>query len=182
MNELEQLAKKYGSDKFGKHTYCPVYYEMFKDRKESIKEVLEIGVGEGASLRMWKEFFPNAFMYGIDNQDNRIFEEIGMIVYKADQGNRDQLLEVWDEINPGYPDLDLVIDDGSHLLEHQIFTCLTLMPLTRRKTDFTYVIEDIDVSNAEFIERILKLNYDVKVVECGKRYDDRLIIVKHKNG
>ena len=60
---LCKLALKYRSDKCpkrGKHTYTPYYYDLLKNKKRSTKKVLEIGIGKGASLKMWRDFFPNA--------------------------------------------------------------------------------------------------------------------------
>lgn len=173
MDELTQLAIKYKTDKWGKHNYTPVYYEMFKDRRNEVKKVLEIGVAEGAGLRMFREFFPNALIYGIDNQDNRIFEEPGIKVFKADQSSKDQLLEVWDEIVPGPNDVDLIIDDGSHISDHQFITAMTLVPIM--DTQCIYIIED--VADRSIFDEISKKN-DIKTqyLRLSNRYDDCLII------
>ena len=79
---LSELAFKYGTDKCPQlnHAYTPFYYELLKDKRQSIKKVLEMGIGNrelqkkyfphcvtGASLFMWKDFFPNAQIYGADN-------------------------------------------------------------------------------------------------------------------
>src|SRR3990167_11128853 len=176
MNDLEKLGIKYGTDKIGKHNYLPVYYDLFKDRRNEVKKVLEIGVGEGAGLRMFRDFFPNALIYGIDNQNDRIFEEVGIKVFKADQSSKDQLLEALDEILPWPNDLDLVIDEGSHKSEDQIFTCLTLMPHLRLGNTI-YIIEDVADENVA-VEIMKGLpGYYVNVKKVGKRYDDRLVIV-----
>lgn len=175
MNELAKLGLKYGTDKGTKHHYLDIYYDLFKDKRESIQKVLEIGVAEGAGLRMLKDFFPNAIIYGIDNQDNRIFEEVGIKVFKADQSNRDQLLEVWDEIIPGPNNLDIVIEDGSHIPEHQYFTANTLVPLL--KEGAIYIIEDVDGLSAEpLFEKLSKFN--PIMIKVGMRHDDRLLIIK----
>ncbi len=192
MNELDKLAQKYGADKWGKHHYTPVYYEMFKDRRVAYKpfnekvplppsirriqggiaKVLEIGVAEGASLFMWREFFPEAMIFGMDNDWKRIFRDKRIRVFEGDQSETEDLLLI--EKLTG-TDLDLVIDDGSHKPVDQLRTCLTLMPILNE--DVTYVIED--VADTDFLVKGL-YHYDFKVIECGKRYDDRLIIVKHK--
>ena len=91
VNELDQLALKYGADKCPqiKHGYTPYYYNLLNDRRLTIKKVLEIGAGEGASLRMWSDFFPNALVYGADNQDNRVFKEDRIEVFKCDQYSKE---------------------------------------------------------------------------------------------
>ena len=77
-------------------------------------------------------------------------------------------------------DIDLFIDDGSHVPEHQVSTCLTAMPLLDK--DVTYIIEDVRA-----LERVLPhlekhKEYDCEVITYrNARFDDdRLIIVRHK--
>jgi hypothetical protein len=74
LDPLSELAFKYLSDKCPqiKHSYTPFYYDLLKDKRNSIKKVLEIGIGSveestkwrpyraGSSLIMWRDFFPNA--------------------------------------------------------------------------------------------------------------------------
>lgn len=72
-DELTRLAIVHGADKFGYHDYTPNYFKLFQGRKEAPLKLLEIGVGGygdddlgGYSLRMWRDFFPNAEIVGID--------------------------------------------------------------------------------------------------------------------
>src|SRR3990167_2538711 len=108
-NELDKLALKYGSDKCPqiKHSYTPYYFNLLKDKQETIKKVLEIGAGEGASLRMWSDFFPNALVYGADNQDGRIFKEDRIEVFRCDQSSKKDLVDLTTKTGS---DIDLVID------------------------------------------------------------------------
>jgi predicted O-methyltransferase YrrM len=169
MNDLEKLGKKYGTDKIGKHNYLPYYFNLFKERRNEVKKVLEIGAGEGASLRMWRDFFPNAMIYCGEIDEKRIFKEDRIEVIKCDQTiYRD--LDTLIEKTGG--DIDLVIDDGSHKPIDQISTCLVLM----NKLHFgaIYVIED--VSNPKIINNLDK--FYPKEIKVGKRHDDRLIVME----
>src|SRR3989304_1729985 len=117
MDTLSKLGKKYGTDKIGKHHYLPHYYEMFKDRREEVMKVLEIGVGEWAGLNMWHEFFLNSYIYGADNDRNRLGHTEVAEVFYCDQSKKESLEELL--LETGF-DLDLVIDDGSHKPEDQV--------------------------------------------------------------
>lgn len=172
LNDFEEIAKKHGTDKVGKHNYGKVYHDLFSAIRPSIKKVLEIGVAEGAGLRTFREYFPNAMIYGIDNQNDRIVEEERIKVYFGNQGFDEDLRKVIREIGR---DIDIVIDDGSHWPSHQVFTCLTLMPLL--KHDVTYIIED--VSDPKILKDFTQ--YDAELIECGERYDDKVIVVKYKS-
>lgn len=169
MNILEELGLKYGTDKIGKHHYLPVYYDLFKDRRNEVKKVLEIGVGEGAGLRMFRDFFPNAMIYGAEIDESRIFKEDRIEVFNFDQGSVVDIDENIDLLS----DMDLVIDDGSHNPLDQIFTCYGIMPFLKKEA--IYIIEDVAETD---IIGILANKYYVEVKEVGKRYDDRLLIIK----
>src|SRR5512135_1095771 len=78
---LCEIAYKHGVDRCKQicHNYTPYYWELLKDKRESVKKVVELGVGSlsvmssnppwykvGGGLYMWREFFPNAMIYGAD--------------------------------------------------------------------------------------------------------------------
>jgi hypothetical protein len=180
MNDLDKLAIKYGADKWGKHHYTPVYYDLFKDRRNEVKNVLEIGVAEWASLFMWLEFFPNATIYGADIDRNRVMNLLGeerdrIKVFECDQSKGNDLRVIIGTI--GF-DIDLVIDDGSHKPSDQVFSCLTILDWLLK--DFIYVIEDVGEVDIAGTLRNYMANFDVQTVNCGKRYDDQLVIVRKK--
>lgn len=103
--------------------------------------MLEIGVDESKSLRLWLEYFPRAFIYGIDIGVTKAGERFRIM--QADQSKTPELRRlVAEEIK--HP-LFFIIDDGSHIPEHQVssFDYLfgeVLLP------GGTYIIEDIETS------------------------------------
>lgn len=176
-DELTKLAIKYGSDRhpWSKHSYTPYYFQLFDNKRETVKKVLEIGVGEHSGLRMWRDFFPNATIYGAEIEDNRIYNEEGIRVYKCDQASDLDLKKLINEIGS---DIDFVVEDASHKPEDQVFTCLTLMPLLDK--NIIYIIED--VADPSIVEKIVDYKVEIpQLVKRKKRYDDTLVVVKHKN-
>lgn len=149
--ELCNLAIKYGADKCPQigHCYTPFYYEFFKNRRQSIKKVLEIGVGNrrqkkyipgyiiGASLRMWRDFFPNAQVFGADIAPESFFEDERIKILYCDERNKDDILKLVEKTGT---DIDIVVDDASHHMGNQVFLFETLMPMLDK--DITYIIED----------------------------------------
>ena len=155
MTELCRLAMKYGADKAPQimHSYTPTYYELFKN-KRTIKKVLEIGIGypelmsfvpnytTGASLYMWRDFFPEATIYSADIRKDILINEDRIKSFYVDQSDEASLNHLVEEIGM---DFDLIIDDGSHAAIHQILTAKILNKCLTK--DGIYVIEDvIDVS------------------------------------
>lgn len=177
MDDLTKLAVKYGTDRHpgSKHSYTPYYFELLEGKRQTIKKVLEIGVGEGPGLRMWQDFFPNALIYGAEVDPNRLFEEGRIKVLECDQSKIEDLASV---IRQTGADIDFVVEDGSHKPEDQILTCLTLMPLL--KEDVIYIIED--VADLNIIKSLTDYNIEVPKLERRKeRYDDWLVVVRKKH-
>ncbi len=176
-DDLTILAKKYGTDRHpgSKHSYTPYYSDLFSNERKSIKKVLEIGVGEGPGLRMWRDFFPNAMIYGAEIDDKRIFKDNRIEVIKCDHSSEKNLREL---IKKTGADLDFVVEDGSHKPEDQILTCLTLMPLL--KDDVIYIIED--VADLNIIKSLTAYEIEVpKLNRRKERYDDWLVVVRKKH-
>src|SRR5215831_3256083 len=153
MTPLCHICRHYGSDKGGNHLkagdtvhrYTPAYHEMFKDRREKVKNVLEIGVNYGCSLRMWREYFSKAEIYGIDSNESCLFAEDRIMCFAADQFNENDLMGVLDALGFTHRNyncwFDLIVDDGSHEPAHQVFSAQVLLPYLAK--DGVYVIEDI---------------------------------------
>jgi len=147
MTPLCHICRHYGSDKGGNHLkagdtvhrYTPVYHDLFKDRREQVRNVLEIGVNYGCSLRMWRDYFPFASIIGLDSNEECIFREERIWCYAGDQYNENDLIHVVEDV--GEVRFDLIVDDGSHEPAHQIFSAQVLLPFLKR--DGFYVIEDI---------------------------------------
>lgn len=182
MTELCDLGFLYKTDKCPqiKHHFTEFYYEMFKDKREDIKKVVEIGIGNmapyfviGASLYMWRDWFPNAMIYGADIEPDLMFRDNRIKTFICDQRNEKDLKSLIDMIGS---DIDLFIDDGSHIPEDQIFTCLTVMPLL--KQDAMYVIED--VGHREIVHHFEDYNYNILKLNRRKYNDDCMVVVTKK--
>ncbi|HEX2301388.1 MAG TPA: class I SAM-dependent methyltransferase [Pseudonocardiaceae bacterium] len=144
---LNSLAVRYGSDKWGLHNYTPHYEAHFAPLRDLAITVLEIGVGGfhdpsagGASLRMWRDYFPRAMVYGLDIVDKRLLNEGRIQVLCGDQSDGDSLRAVLEQTGPP----DIVIDDASHISKHVITTFSLLFPHLR--PGGLYAIEDLQTS------------------------------------
>lgn len=70
MHELTKMAHRIGrSDKATSHLYTEFYGPLLSPRRESVKNVFEIGICDGGSVLLWHEFFPNADIYAADTRD-----------------------------------------------------------------------------------------------------------------
>jgi hypothetical protein len=183
-NKIRKLFDKYHPTKFRVNYEVP-YWQHFKDRRYTTKSILEIGVQTGASLLAWHDFFPNARIFGIDcdqqceklnKNDNRIVVKIG----------EQQDVEFLKKINKQAGGFDIVIDDGSHVPQHQITSFETLFPLMR--DNGIYVVEDMTpgFDAVDYFAKLTRnLNYyeptarwhDLSYFKGGNYYDNNIIAI-----
>jgi hypothetical protein len=119
--------------------YFPVYERHFEPWVDRAVTMLEIGVSKGGSLKMWQRYFgPYATIIGIDI-DARCAksESPGIHVRIGDQSDRAFLGSLIDEF--GVP--DVVLDDGSHQMQHVLATFEFLYP--QMASDSVYLVEDL---------------------------------------
>jgi hypothetical protein len=140
-DELSPLATKYGTDKgIHVHNYTPFYNEHLSSIRKQVTKVLEIGVLDGASLRMWKDYFPQAIIYGIDLGPRPNYGE-RIKTFVANQANRGALQKFIDTYGGEF---DLIIDDGGHHHHQQQISFGFLFQFV--KPDGYYIIEDLQYS------------------------------------
>jgi hypothetical protein len=150
-----RVLTKYGSDKARFNKYTPVYSALFKERYDQPLRIFELGLGTnnadtpsnmgmfgapGASLRGWRELFPNAFVYGADIDRRILFQLDRIKTFHCDQLDRSSIRELW-----SHPDLqggmDIIIEDGLHTLEANV--SFLEESLDRLCPGGIYVTEDI---------------------------------------
>ena len=185
MTTLCDLAIKYRTDKSPqiRHSYTPYYDALLSNRP--IKRILEIGIGypenmthvegykTGASLRMWEEYFPEAQIYGLDNNPDALINEGRIKSFYCDQGDTGSLQKVVAKLGEKF---DLIIDDGSHRAAHQILSAVTLIPQLL-KPDGLYIIED--VLNPKDVTPYIS-QYPFEIKKFNKFVDDTLIVIQNK--
>ncbi len=146
-SDLNKLGELFGTDKVKGHYYTQHYMSHFKKYKNKPIKLLEIGVGgfenttEGAnSLKMWKAYFPKANIFSFDIVDKTSLQEERIKIFKGSQIDKEFLENMISEIG----ELDIIIDDGSHINAHVVTTFKILFP--KLKKGGIYVIEDTQTS------------------------------------
>ena len=119
-NELQRLAKQHGTDKY--LYLASIYWSYLKDLKHKPLRILEIGIKNGASLKMWRDFFPAAQIYGADL---RPIEVSGVFCHCVDQSVPTDIRALAQKTGGRF---DILIDDGGHRMSHQQDTFMELFP------------------------------------------------------
>jgi len=156
MNTLFELVQKYGTDKT-LSGYTRTYQDLFEPIRDKARSVLEIGLGtldpsmpssfvgnrglfdfykQGGSLRVWRDFFTHAKIYGIDIAEDCMFEEERIKTFLFDSSDTDKCAYELKNL-----EFDVIIDDGNHDPKYQIKTLQNLFPLLN--VNGYYIIEDI---------------------------------------
>ena len=118
---LEELADNSRTDKNTTHSYLPLYQQLLAGKKETAKNVLEVGIWAGGSIKMWSDFFVNANVYGLDII-NDVWEGIKnnekIILYTStDAYNENFFIDKFLNQNIKF---DFMLDDGPHTLESMV--------------------------------------------------------------
>ncbi|OGR68838.1 MAG: hypothetical protein A2081_01145 [Elusimicrobia bacterium GWC2_61_19] len=122
--------------------YFEIYERHFSRFRGKEVNVVEFGVSQGGSLRMWKDYFgPGANIFGVDiNPHCSKLEEERVRIFVGDQADRSFLRSLAGQL----PRIDILIDDGGHTMEQQINTFEELFP--RVDPNGVYLCEDLHTS------------------------------------
>lgn len=167
---LCEIMAKHGSDKGPpqKHSYTRVYHELFENMRNEKLRVFELGLGTtysdipsnmssmpksyrpGASLRGWKEYFPNSQIYGADVDKRVLFSEERISTSYCDQTNPSSIKDLWSHFDEPF---DIIIEDGLHTYEAN----LCFLENSLHKTKRFFVIEDVHTSTLEKFKHIIQV-------------------------
>jgi hypothetical protein len=183
-NVLKSLVDNVRTDKNTVHYYLDTYEQLFKPMRETAKNVLEIGVRDGGSMKLWHDYFPNATIYGIDNMEN-MYSGVWPEIIKP----RIKLLMPFNAYDTNLihtfkssgTQFDMLLDDGPHTLESMLFFAEHYTPLLTQTG--VLIIEDVQEFDwipkivAAFPERFRPFVQVVDLRPVHGRYDDLLVIL-----
>ncbi len=131
---LDQIGIKFGTGKSSMMCNYLSFYELLFAFTCAPDNLLEIGVQFGNSIKMWREYFPNANIVGIDAVDNSTPPIKGCTLLYGNAYDR-RMVEM---LNTAF---DIIIDDGSHALGDQQFVVANYPSLLA--SEGILIIEDV---------------------------------------
>ena len=201
------MCDKYGSDKgstslkseaypWAPHTYADFLDQRFMPFRDNIKHVFECGIGTnnpglistmtengkpGASLRVWRDYFTNAEIYGADIDENILFEEERIKTFHVDQTSKSSIEAMWAKINK--TGFDLMIDDGLHTVKAGI--TLFEHSIAKLADAGQYIIEDVYLSQLLEYKKYFKGKpFLVEYISLDRpnanNYDNGLVVIRHR--
>ena len=190
---LAEIVDNLSTDKNTVHSYLELYQKLLSSKKETAKNVLEVGIGDfgeknGGSIKLWKDYFTHATIYGLDILPiNRVMDELlnddRIILYTStDAYNNDFFTTQF--LNKNIK-CDFMLDDGPHTLESmQQFIKLYSQIMT---DDGILIVEDVQswdwieiLTNEvpEHLKQFIKV-YDLRPNK--NRYDDIVFTIDKSN-
>lgn len=209
-SEINNLCDTYGTDKgetkdtghpyaWPSHNYADFYDLMFGLRRSDVDLVIECGLGTnnkdlassmgsqgkpGASLRLWRDYFPKARIIGVDIDQEILFSEERIETFFCDQTNPDSIRAFAEKAKLNHDSVDIIIDDGLHTFNAGRVFFEEMIPYLAQEG--LYVIEDVKYSDfllyKDYFLQLQKI-YAVQFVSLytPHRYggdDNRLIVIK----
>lgn len=197
-----RAMRKYGSDKgtlSNGHNYSTVYSVIFRDFRRQPVRIFEIGLGSndpgipftmrngrpGASVRAWRELFPQAHVYGADIDRAVLFQEERIETFYCDQLSQAAVTQLWSQ--PGLQEpMDIIIDDGLHTFEGN--TSFLEASLDHVSPGGIYIIEDVEYGTLtrwrDQIEMVYSKRYPtyefmlVVLPHPRNRCDNNLLVIR----
>ena len=202
-DELSVLCDIYGSDKGSMyndcHTYTLEYFYLFHKIRDNVEMVFECGIGTnnpklpssmglygqpGASLRVWRDYFKNAQIVGVDIDKKILFEEGRIHTAYIDQTDPKEIEELFHSLFNKYQKLfDIMIDDGLHTFEAAI--CLFENSFHYLANNGYYIIEDMGYSDIPRFEKYFsdckynkEIIVDIKAMYTQRKPNNNIIILQ----
>lgn len=167
VSTLKERLDFYGSDKANNHNYHHLYGSILSDRHK-VQNVFEIGLGTnnvdvvsnmgaagrpGASLRAFRDFCPNANIFGADVDKRILFNEERIDTHFVDQTDPSTFERLVSRLPSG--SFDLVVDDGLHSPNANVAALCFGLEIVRK--DGWVVIEDINRDALDFWQVVAAL-------------------------
>ena len=187
---LIELVDNTLTDKNTAHSYLELYETLLNKKKETAKNVLEVGLGDfksknGGSIKLWKDYFTNATIYGLDILGpDRVIDELlhdsRVVLYTETNAYDEEVFK--DKFLNKNIKCDFMLDDGPHTLESmKTFIRLYSQIMT---DDGILIVED--VQNIDWIQHLRDATpehlktcvkvYDLRYVK--NRYDDIVFTIE----
>ena len=178
LTEIQNI-NNFHTDKLRLHSYLETYEDLFSKFKNKNINLLEIGFQHGGSLKLWKEYFGNkSSIYGIDItlQELRydLVRENNVTLICKDISTCDESI-----LKPIM--FDVILDDASHTLEHQIKSWELFKD--RLNPGGILIIEDIAPEAYDYFFKLAEKTPNSKFIDLRhikNRFDDVLFVYENK--
>lgn len=118
MEQLRDLGLRHSTDKVGIDTFnhrnfLDIYERHFDHLRNEPVNIMELGILNGSSLRVWKDYFEKGNVVGVDiDPARKVHEQDRVKVYIGSQDSLELSKQIQSDYSQGF---DIIIDDASHI-------------------------------------------------------------------
>ena len=125
--------------------YFNVYHKYLSEYRNTSFVFVEVGVQNGGSLQMWRDYFgSDARIIGIDIDERcKMMEKEGFEIWIGNQEDP----AFWKEFKRSVSKIDVLLDDGGHTMKQQLVTFQEMFPTISEQG--YYICEDLHTSYFE---------------------------------
>lgn len=184
---LIDLVDNTHTDKNTTHSYLSLYQQLLQSKKETATDVLEVGIQCGGSIKLWKDFFPNATVVGVDvMKEKEVWDEIRhdriQLYTERDAYETDFFVSTFLEKETRF---DFLLDDGPHTLDSMVRFIQLYAQIM--KEDGILIIEDVQAWEwMDILRQAVPASlqpyvrvYDLRAVKG--RYDDLVFTIDRRS-
>lgn len=185
---LDEIVDNSRTDKNTTHSYLPLYDKLLRSKKETATRVLEVGIYQGGSIKLWHDYFKGAIVYGLDIMNiNDVYDGIKnneqIVLYTSINAYDYEFFKTtFLDKNLKF---DFLLDDGPHSFESMVnFVKLYSQIMA---DDGILIIEDVQDWTwidklSEIVPEELKPYIKVYDLRTNKnRYDDIVFTIDKLN-
>lgn len=181
---LRAMFDAAGSDKSRSHHYEDAYAKVLPS---TAQKVLEIGVtnttADRSSLWAWSEIYPDAKIFGVDNDPQKMITSDRISTFLLNQSDRSIMHIMGEAAGP----FDVIVDDGSHIFDDASASFLALW--TSLVPGGVYCIEDVAKGQAvvygqqtvrqwrDFLDKNLTDDFEYGVIDTNPGENDDSIVI-----
>jgi cephalosporin hydroxylase len=166
------------------HNYIPTYEAIFSRLKDEPINFLEIGIYQGGSMKLWRDYFTHANIIGIDiiytetARNTLANTNVNVFLSDSTDSNSDVLTNKIKNM-----EFDIIIDDGCHSFDSQYKTLQNYW--CKLKQGGVYIIEDIEprtINNPHFMQKFKAIS-DFEIINLSKqdKRDDSILFIFRKS-
>lgn len=180
---LKELVDNTRTDKNTLHSYLDVYDPLFLRLKDTAKNVLEVGVSDGGSLKLWFDYFTRANVWAVDSCPvNPVWADIlckeRVHILTGLHAYCERTVGILRDMQVKY---DMILDDATHTPDDQVYFVKNYLPFL---TDTgVFVVEDVPTMEAAYMvlnafpERVRPFVEILDRRALKNRSDDILVIL-----
>ena len=182
--KLCKLGNKYQTNKSSinieghRSGYTPFFTLLFSSLRDKKINIAEIGIEKNSSIKLWREYFKRASIYGFEFDKKKIEIAVSQNLKKTNfyEINVHDKNSIYSAFSKAKVKFDIIIDDSTHLFDDQIRVIENSFKFL--KTNGIMIIEDIYRLRSDYQEHM----YFNKLARVKKYFHEIFFIeTKHVN-